>query len=63
MLATSALAAARQAIDASTAQFEQVGAYNILHLHLFHQSFRHVGNNEATINTHGLLQCQLQAGG
>ena len=39
MLATSALTAARQAVDASTAQFKQAGAYGTLHPHLFHQSF------------------------
>ena len=63
MLATSALAAARQAVDASAAQFKQAGAYGTLHPHLFRQSFRHVGDDEATIDTCGLLQCQLQAGG
>ena len=34
MLASSALAAACQAIDASAEQFEQVGAYWSLHVHL-----------------------------
>ena len=63
MLATSALAAAQQAVDTSADRFEQAGAYSILHPHLFCQSFRHVGDNEATIDMRGLLQCQLQAGG
>lgn len=39
MLATSALTAARQAVDASADRFEQAGAYGILHPHLFRQSF------------------------
>lgn len=34
MLATSALAAARQAIDVSAGQFKQAGAYRSLHSHL-----------------------------
>jgi hypothetical protein len=63
MLATSTLAAAQQAVDASADQFEQAGAYGVLHPHLFRQSFRHVGDDEATIDSRDLLQCQLQAGG
>ena len=35
MLAISALAATRQAMDASAAHFEQVGAYGTIHPHLF----------------------------
>ena len=63
MLATSALAAARQAVDASAARFKQAGAYQVLHPHLFQQSFCHVGNDAAIINSRNLLHCQLQAGG
>ena len=60
---TSALAAARQAVDASAAHFEQAGAYRTLHPHLFQQSFRHVGDDAAVIDLRNLLHCQLQAGG
>ena len=63
MLATSALAAARQAVDASVARFEQAGAYRILHPFLFRQAFRHVGDDKAMVDTRDHLHCQLQAGG
>ena len=62
-LATSALAAARQAVDASAERFERAGAYRILHPFLFRQSFRHVGDDEAMVNVRDHLHCQLQAGG
>ena len=62
MLATSALAAARQAINASIARFEQAGAYQALHPHLFQQSFCHVGDDITITNLCDLLHCQLQAG-
>ena len=62
-LATSTLAAARQAVDASAKQFEQAGAYRALHPFLFCQSFRHVGDDEAMVDVHEHLHCQLQAGG
>ena len=63
LLASSTVATARQAINASIERFEQVGAYHSLHTHLIRQSFRHVGDDETMINTHDLLHCQLQAGG
>ena len=63
MLATSALSATRQAMDASAARFEQVGAYRILHPFLFRQSLWHVGDDEAMVNVQNHLHCQLQAGG
>ena len=63
MLATSALAAARQAVDASAERFEQAGAYRVLHPFLFHQSFRHVGDDEAMVDVRDHLHCQLQAAG
>ena len=63
MLATSALTAARQAVNALIARFEQAGAYQALHPHLFRQSFRHVGDDVAITDLHNLLHCQLQAGG
>ena len=63
MLATSALAAACQAIDASADRFEQAGAYGALHPHLFRQSFRHVGDDQTTLDVRDLLHCQLQASG
>ena len=63
MLATSALAAARQAVDASVECFEQAGAYHTLHPFLFRQALRHVGDNEAMVDTRDHLHCQLQAGG
>ena len=62
-LATSALAAARQAVDASVEWFEQAGAYRVLHPFLFCQSFWHVGDDEAMVDVHDHLHCQLQAGG
>jgi hypothetical protein len=62
-LATSALAAAQQAVDTSAARFEQAGAYRILHPFLFRQSFRHVGDDETMVNVHDHLHCQLQVGG
>ena len=62
-LATSALAAARQAVDASAARFEQAGAYRSLHPFLFHQSFRHVRDDEAMVDVCDHLHCQLQVGG
>ena len=63
MLASSALAAARQAVDASIERFEQAGAYHVLHPFLFHQALRHVGDDEAMVNTQERLHCQLQAEG
>ena len=63
MLATSALAAARQAVDASVERFEQARAYRTLHPFLFRQAIRHVGDNEAMVDTRDHLHCQLQAGG
>ena len=62
-LATSALTAARQAVDASAERFEQVGAYHILHPFLFRQSFRHVEDDETMVDVHNHLHCQLQVGG
>ena len=63
MLATSALAAARQAVDASVDRFEQARAYRALHPFLFRQALRHVGDNDAMVDTRDHLHCQLQAGG
>ena len=63
MLATSALAAARQAVDASVERFEQAGAYHVLHPFLFRQTLRHVGDDKAVVDTRDHLHCQLQAGG
>lgn len=63
MLALSALAVAQQAVDASAEHFECAGAYQLLHTHLVHQSFRHVGDNNEMTNIRELLHCQLQAGG
>ena len=63
MLASSALATARQAVDASTKWFRQVGAYQSLHVHLAQQSLRHVGDDETMVDVCDLLHCQLQAGG
>ena len=63
MLATSALAAARQAMDASIERFEQAGAYRALHPFLFCQALRHVGDDKAMVNRRDHLHCQLQAGG
>ena len=63
MLATSTLAAARQAVDASIDRFEQAGAYRTLHPFLFRQALRHVGNDEAMVDIRDHLHCQLQAGG
>ena len=62
-LATSALTAARQAVDASAERFEQAGAYRTIHPFLFRQSFRHVGDDETMVNIRDHLHCQLQAGG
>ena len=62
MLATSALAAARQAVDASVDRFEQAGAYRALHPFLFQQALRHVGDDEAMVDIRDHLHCQLQAG-
>ena len=62
-LATSALTTARQAVDASAERFEQAGAYRTLHPFLFHQSFRHVGDDKAMVDVCDHLHCQLQAGG
>ena len=50
MLATSALTAARQAVDASVDRFEQAGAYRVLHPFLFRQALRHVGDDEAMVD-------------
>ena len=63
VLATSALTAARQAVDASVDRFEQAGAYRALHPFLFRQTLRHVGDDEAMVDTREHLHCQLQAGG
>ena len=63
VLATSALAAARQAVDASAERFEQAGAYRVLHPFLFRQTLRHVGDDEAVVDVRDHLHCQLQAGG
>ena len=63
MLATSALTAARQAMEASVERFEQAGAYRALHPFLFHQSLRHVSDDDAMVDIRDHLHCQLQAGG
>ena len=63
MLATSALAAARQAVDASVERFKQAGAYRTLHPFLFRQALRHVSDDEALVDMRDHLHCQLQAGG
>ena len=63
MLATSALAAARQAVNASADRFEQAGAYRTLHPFLFRQALWHVGDDKAMVDTRDHLHCQLQAGG
>ena len=63
MLASSALAATRQAVDASIECFEQAGAYHTLHSFLFRQTLRHVGDDDAMVDTRDRLHCQLQAGG
>ena len=63
MLATSALAAARQAVDASIERFEQAGAYRVLHPFLFRQALWHVGDDEELVDVRDHLYCQLQAGG
>ena len=63
MLATSALTAARQAIDTSIERFEQAGAYRALHPFLFRQALRHVGDDEEMVDTRDRLHCQLQVGG
>ena len=63
MLATSALAAVRQVVDTSTERFEQAGAYRVLHPFLFHQTLRHVSDDEAVVDIRDHLHCQLQAGG
>lgn len=57
MLATSALAAACQVVDASAERFEQVGAYRSLHTHRTRQSFRHVGDDETMVDICDLLHC------
>ena len=62
-LATSALAATRQAVDASAEWFEQAGAYRALHPFLFRQSFQHVGDDETMVDVRDHLHCQLQVGG
>ena len=63
MLASSALTATRQAVDASVERFEQAGAYRALHPFLFRQALRHVGDNEDLVDIRDHLHCQLQAGG
>ena len=63
MLATSTLAAARQAVDTSTDRFEQAGAYRVLHPFLFCQALQHVGDDERMVDIRDHLHCQLQAGG
>ena len=63
MLATSALAATRQAVNASIERFEQAGAYRVLHPFLFRQAIRHVGDDEEMVDARDRLHCQLQAGG
>ena len=63
ILAVSALAAARQAVDASADRFEQAGAYRTLHPFLFRQALRHVNDDEAMVDVRDHLHCQLQAGG
>ena len=51
LLASSTFTAARQAVDVSIDRFKQAGAYRLLHTHLMRQSFRHVGDNDPTIDT------------
>ena len=63
MLATSTLAAARQAVDASVDRFKQAGAYRTLHPFLFRQALWHVSNDAAMVDAREHLYCQLQAGG
>ena len=63
MLASSALAAAQQAVDASIEHFEQAGAYRALHPGLFCQTLRHVADDKAMVDMQDRLHCQLQAGG
>jgi hypothetical protein len=63
LLAVSALASARQAVDASVDRFEQAGAYRVLHPFLFRQTLRHVNDDEAMVDVRDHLHCQLQAGG
>ena len=63
VLATSALAAARQAVDASVERLEQAGAYRTLHPFLFRQTLQHVGDDKAMVDVRDHLHCQLQAGG
>ena len=63
LLATSALAAACQAVDTSANRFEQARAYRVLHPFLFRQALRHVGDDEAMVDIRDHLHCQLQAGG
>ena len=63
MLATSALSATRQVVDASVERFEQAGAYRVLYPFLFRQALRHVGDDEAMVDVQDHLHCQLQAGG
>ena len=63
MLATSALAAARQAVNASADWFKQAAAYRALHTHLAHQTYHHVGDDDTMVDVRDLLHCQLQAGG
>ena len=63
MLASSALAAARQAVDASIERFKQAGAYRALHPCLFRQTLQHVGDDEAMADIRDRLHCQLQVGG
>ena len=63
MLATSALAAAHQAVDTLVDRFEQARAYHVLHPFLFRQTLRHVGDDEGMVNIRDHLHCQLQARG
>ena len=63
LLATSALAAARQAVDESADRFERAGAYRTLHPFLFRQTLRHVGDDTTMVDVRDHLHCQLQAGG
>ena len=51
MLASSALATARQAVDASVERFKQARAYCALHPLLFRQALRHVGDDNAMVDT------------
>ena len=62
MLASSALAAAWQVVDASAERFKQVAAYWSLHPHLVQQSLCHIGDDAAIEDVHEALHCQLQAG-